>query len=294
MFAVTGSLIYRLPAVDSLRMHLLGPAMPFFRVISIAQDAAVRIVRGEAALDLDAHTASSAISAAWSSARLANLENEVNELRSFVGADPVVAERSVAAMVTANPSLSGGRTMLIDKGAEHGLVEGGVVVTPAYGSAAVVGRIESVSGSFSRVRTILDPSVRIAARTRGSTGHVYVGNSDRWGGRLEYVSHDRVIMVGDTVTTSADGTLFPEGLVLGRVVRASSGPGVFQEVEVEPAAPIASLRYVQVVVVSSSTGIAREAALGRMRGDTAESAPPLESLAISLQDSPPLQDGGAR
>lgn len=254
MFSIMGTLLYRLPAVDSMRTHFLGPALPFFRVVSVAQDAAVRIARGDESGESRASLAAAAFGSHWSSSRITELEREVNELRSLMNVAPLPNVRGVVAMVSANPSLSGGRTLLIDKGSDDGVATGAIVLAPVENGAAVIGRVESSTGNLARVRTILDPSVRVAARVPWCAGLVYSGKSDGWGGRLEYVSQDKVVQAGDTVTTSADGTLYPDGLLLGKVTRVTAGPGPFQVVDVDPAAPIGSLRHVWVVSSGNDTG----------------------------------------
>ena len=66
--------------------------------------------------------------------------------------------------------------------------------------------------------------------------------------RMDYVEKDRKILQGDEVVTSGLGGVFPEGLLLGHVVKADMDPsGLYQLADVMPAAEMEELKYVFVV-----------------------------------------------
>jgi rod shape-determining protein MreC len=67
--------------------------------------------------------------------------------------------------------------------------------------------------------------------------------------QVDYVRKDLAIRPGETVTTSGLGGTFPAGLVVGRVTGvAADETGLYQIAEVTPAADLARLREVLVVV----------------------------------------------
>src|SRR5690606_22533554 len=65
----------------------------------------------------------------------------------------------VLARVVAGPVNNFEETITIDKGSDHGIREGMVVVT----GAGLVGRVDRVTGSSSVVRLVTDPRMRVGA-----------------------------------------------------------------------------------------------------------------------------------
>jgi rod shape-determining protein MreC len=66
---------------------------------------------------------------------------------------------------------------------------------------------------------------------------------------MDYISKDKPVLKGDDVVTSGLGGVYPEGLVVGKVVESETDPSkLYQRADVVPAVPIGSLKYVFVVV----------------------------------------------
>ncbi len=171
--------------------------------------------------------------------RLANERlRELLEFRETAGVE------AIPARVVAEDATSWFRTVVIDKGTRDGLAEGMAVVVPA----GVVGRVLKVSAGEARVLLITDASSAAAAlvqrtRTRG----VCRGRGE--GLTLEFALRQEDIQVGDRIITSGMGGVFPKGLLIGSVVKVERGDyGLFQAVEITPAADFSRLEEVLVLV----------------------------------------------
>jgi rod shape-determining protein MreC len=150
------------------------------------------------------------------------------------------------------------QTVTVNKGSDEGIALHSPVIT----TRGLVGRITSVSRLTSVVLLITDPGCRVSCRVAGSDAFGVVagtGVAFNRGSSLEmlamaepltmsYVSLDYEIRPGDSVVTSGLGGVFPEGLVVGHILRSvTDASSLHQRMMVAPAAKLAALRYVFVI-----------------------------------------------
>ena len=64
--------------------------------------------------------------------------------------------------------------------------------------------------------------------------------------RLEYIPHEETVAIGTQLVTSGQDQLFPKGLPVGQVLSVRPGE-FFQEIVVQPAAPLTRLEQVMVL-----------------------------------------------
>lgn len=171
-----------------------------------------------------------------------HLQNKrLRELLAFVDD---IDRPALPAQVIGEDASSWARTVTIDKGTRAGLRNG----LPVVAAEGVVGRIIKVAPNSSRVLLITDASSAIAAliqrtRTRGVARGRGVKLS------LDYALRDADIEVGDLLVTSGMGGVFPKGLTLGSVETVEREEfGLFQRVEIIPAANFSYLEEVLVVI----------------------------------------------
>ena len=132
----------------------------------------------------------------------------------------------------------------LDKGANDGIKWG----MPVLNAAGVVGRIVEVYPDYAKVLLLIDRASAVDAlvqrnRLRGILNGV--GASRCF---LRYIHKNQDVQVGDVILASGLGGVFPRGMVLGTVTAVDKKvPGLFQEVEVEPAADYTRLEEVLVV-----------------------------------------------
>lgn len=136
------------------------------------------------------------------------------------------------------------QSVIIDRGNKDELAKNMVIIN----NEGLIGRIAVVSTSTSKVMLITDTisSVPAIIRETREAGIVYgTGNSCE----MKYLSSEAKIKEGDTVITSGLGTIFPKGIVIGKIIRAyGSQDKLFQMAEVKPAVEFQSLENVMVIL----------------------------------------------
>lgn len=151
---------------------------------------------------------------------------------------------TLPARVIAEDASSWFRTVMIDKGREHGVVEGMPVVV----AEGVVGRVVRSSPRFARVLLITDASSAVASliqdnRARG----VCRGQGEQL--VFDFVLRQEDVKIGDRVVTSGMGGVFPKGLVVGHVQSVDRHEfGLFQTIAVSPTVDFSHLEEVLVLL----------------------------------------------
>lgn len=150
----------------------------------------------------------------------------------------------VAARIIAVDASSLFRTVLIDKGRQHGLREG----LPVVVAEGAVGRVVKCTPRQSRVLLVTDASSTAAALVqRSRTRAICRGQGDYL--TLEFALRRDDIAVGDLIVTSGTGGIFPKGLVLGRTSHIErEAYGLFQTVTVIPEVDFTRLEEVLVLL----------------------------------------------
>lgn len=117
----------------------------------------------------------------------------------------------------------------------------------------LVGVVTKADLNSSVVTTILDPTLEIGGRVaRVDEDAILEGDFAlmlQGLARLSFVTEETRLVTGDQVTTSGLGGVYPSGLVVGTVRSLLvEEDGITQYAQVEPAADIAGVRYVYVIV----------------------------------------------
>lgn len=126
---------------------------------------------------------------------------------------------------------------------------------PVIAGTGPVGKIDKVYGDYADVMLVSDPRSRIdvAIKRTGARGVLIgLGHPDNYGCKistLELASKPELrAQVGDEVVTSGVGSVFPPGLVVGKITKLTGDDGMFQNVEVEPAVDVSRVRAVMVLL----------------------------------------------
>lgn len=132
----------------------------------------------------------------------------------------------------------------LDKGIKEGIKEG----MPVINASGIVGRIVECYPSYSKVLLLIDRSSAVDAivqrnRLRGILEGI---GSNRC--FLRFVHKNQDVQTGDIILASGLGGVYPQGMILGSVIAVDKKvPGLFQEIEVEPAADFTRLEEVLIV-----------------------------------------------
>jgi rod shape-determining protein MreC len=142
------------------------------------------------------------------------------------------------------------RTMQIDAGSRDGVGVNMPVLTPQ----GLVGRVDEVGYTSSRVVLLGDPNCRVAAMVWGTKdrGIIAPGAStvlDPSLVTLTYLPRNSSNRPGAMVYTSGEGGIFPDRILIGQVADVESvGQGLYMEARVKLAADLQRLEMVWVIL----------------------------------------------
>lgn len=155
-----------------------------------------------------------------------------------------LGQAALPAQVVGEDASSWARTVLINKGADDGVIEGLPVVVPE----GVVGRVIRVAPRQSRVLLITDASSALAVLVqRNRTRGVCRGRGDAL--TFDFALRQEDIAVGDQIVTSGTGGVFPKGLAVGLVTQLTREDfGLFQSILVTPSVDFSRLEEVLVLL----------------------------------------------
>jgi rod shape-determining protein MreC len=151
----------------------------------------------------------------------------------------------VPANVIANDISAWFRSVVIDQGSRAGIRPGMPVIT----DEGVVGLVSGTTPNASKVLLVTDLQSRVDAfvqrtRARGSVRGRSVADCE-----FEYVLRDEDLRAGDMLLTSGLDSVYPKGLIVGRVSGVVREPyGLFQRAQIEPAVDFGTLEEVFVLL----------------------------------------------
>ena len=186
------------------------------------------------------------------------LEEENAWMRAYLG-----AKRAHTDYVFCDANLIGSEaggyvsSFTLDRGSTSGIAVGMPVLT----EDGVVGRVTEVGLTFCRVSTIInyDSSIGAYIERSGEVGLVSGDFTLRRDGLclLEYLPFDADVEVGDTVTSSGLGSVYPRGLVIGTVKEITGDE--YNHVKVAVITPAADLSDITKVMILTGYTVYTEA-----------------------------------
>lgn len=143
----------------------------------------------------------------------------------------------------------------INAGSAVGVSVGDPVVT----ADGLVGIVQEVGLTYSKVRTVLDPGLKASASISRTDESGYTGGSLTLAEdgllRINYLERTSSVVSGDFVVTSGLGGVFPSGLLIGRVTSVSPDTdGMTLYGLVEPFVDISNLKRVMVITSFDGQG----------------------------------------
>lgn len=121
--------------------------------------------------------------------------------------------------------------LTIDKGENDGLAKEMAVIN----SKGIIGITDNVSSSYSRIQSILNKNSKLNARLKNSR---YFG-SLKWDGvdynvvQLIDIPRQAPVKIGDTIETGGKSTIFPEGILIGTVIKINNNNAVDNAIDVK-------------------------------------------------------------
>ncbi len=182
------------------------------------------------------------------------LQRENERLRSLLQLQRRLSIPSVAGKIYARSPSNWNREVVIDRGEEHGVSAGDIVVAPE----GLVGRIVSTSVSTSRAMLITSPNSGLGIEV-ASSGYAGVAEGQMLHqGRIKVTlfSTNAQVSVGDLLVTSGYGESYPAGIPVGYVLDfCGEGTGLVQEAWLSPAARLDNLSDILILENVSSGAV---------------------------------------
>ncbi len=182
-----------------------------------------------------------------------NLESENAQLREALKFQKASSFKLLAARVVAREPSSWWQYVTIDRGQRDGIEPNVAVIT----TRGLLGKVAIVNPGSSKIVLIGDENCRVSAVLEGTDEPgIVLGKPTETGAmrcHMTFLSRTARIEPGQRVYSSGLGGVFPAGLLLGEVAQLLSGTesgnfGLYREVVVEPAADLAEIRDVFVVL----------------------------------------------
>lgn len=198
--------------------------------------------------------------------RQADLERENTRLRGLMRMSSRVQATSIAADVLYEARDAFSRKVILDRGAQHEVTAGQVVVD----EVGVVGQVTRVYPIQSEVTLITDKGQAIPVRVErtGQPGVLYGGG--RGALSLRYLLANADVQTGDRIVTSGLDGVFLAGIPVATVTSVERDRLAFAQIECEP---LAGVRHTAQVMI---LGRATPSVLPPSAKPAADSAPAAE------------------
>lgn len=173
----------------------------------------------------------------------ADLQRELDQLRAQLNMREGLGYTTTAARVVAQPPSSVERSVLLDVGADNGLLPG-MAVMNEFG---LVGKLTEVTASNARVELMTSPAARYNVRIAetGELGFLTGSGADPF--QVQILDPEAEVETdAQVVTQVSTGSSIPDGIPVG-VVAARSGPAS-RFLSVQPYVDFTRLTVVQVVL----------------------------------------------
>ena len=151
--------------------------------------------------------------------------------------------------VTDRSSSNWSSSITINRGSNNNISVGNTIITE---EGYLVGQVTEVGANWATVCTIIDPSMKIGAKTIESSatgvvqGDFNLLRSNQT--RLSYIGSNDKVFEGDRVITTGSGGVFPEGLVIGTITEIASDAGGQEKYAiVSPSCDISNLTLLFVI-----------------------------------------------
>jgi len=143
-----------------------------------------------------------------------------------------------------------GDEVIIDKGSKEGLMpQMPVLALIGNEGLGLVGQVVEVHRTWSRVILITDPSFAADVKILRTQDRAILKGKAESLCEIEYLPLYSEAKKGDTLVTSGQDSLFPEGLLVGEVVNLSKDPqGLFKRGEIRPLVDLYNLSWVVVLL----------------------------------------------
>jgi rod shape-determining protein MreC len=166
------------------------------------------------------------------------LEAENGALRDLLRMAPDPHSRYVTARVVADNGGVFVRSVLVNAGLRHGVVQGQAAVT----GEGLAGRVAQIGARSAQILLITDMNSRIPVMLAHSRERAVLAGNNTSRPALLYLGPRSRVEPGDRILTSGDGGVFPAGLPVGVVAASEAG-----KVRVQPFVDWDRMEYLRLI-----------------------------------------------
>lgn len=155
----------------------------------------------------------------------------------------------VASDVVSTDSSNWSHTLRLNKGISSGIKKNDTVIT----EAGLVGYVSDVGRTWAEVTTIIDTSSSVSAVVERIDEYCMLQGDislyDKNLCAMKYAATDSAVSIGDILSTSGDGGIFPSGLGIGKIseIKVNTN-GISQDAVIEPFVDFSDLDTVLVII----------------------------------------------
>jgi rod shape-determining protein MreC len=189
-----------------------------------------------------------------------------------------LASKTLLAQVIGKGANSNSREIFISRGLNAGVTAGMPVITPD----GIVGKVQASYSGAALVMLISDPEAGVGVLLERSRAGGILKGTGHTECRVDYISHEVDVAIGETVYTSGDDRVFPKGLRIGEVVKLDRGTD-FQEIRIKPFVRLDRLEEVLVITAGVHQNLP----------DSPQVQPPQYLMPLPAEEGDPLRTGAA-
>ncbi len=169
------------------------------------------------------------------------VDDENNRLKDLLGFRKAIPYTTVPAQVIGRDPSNWSNSLIIDKGVNYGIKKNMAVLS----TKGLVGRVVEVGRYSAKILLISDPNSKVGAVIRRNRqGGILVGRPDGEC-KMVYIALDSDVAAGDLVITAGFGSIFPKGILIGKVTRIGKEPGrMYKYAIVRPSQDLSKLEEV--------------------------------------------------
>lgn len=150
----------------------------------------------------------------------------------------------ISARVIGREQAALSKTILISKGAAHGLKTGMPVIAPP----GLIGRLVDVSWHVSKVLLFIDENSNVGAIVQRTRTQGIISGAGPRGLILKYISKTQDVKEGDVIVSSGMDGLFPKGLLIGQVSHVDrQNASLFLKINVAPFVDFSKLEEILIL-----------------------------------------------
>ncbi|HUF18037.1 MAG TPA: rod shape-determining protein MreC [Thermoanaerobaculia bacterium] len=166
--------------------------------------------------------------------------SDLSRLRSLLGYSEQFAMPTLLANVIMLDTASRFKSVILDRGSDHGVEVNDAVVN----AQGLVGRVVLTTRDLSKVQLIVDQHAAVGSMLDRTRRQGIVRGNGSGGVEMYYVPSLTDVAVGDSIVTAGIDGIYPKGLAVAVVTDVAEGRDLFKKIVVVPTVDFGKLEEV--------------------------------------------------